>query len=59
MTHAINITWETDTNENPYLELPDNVFIEKDLDEQEARKWLLNRYGWRVIDLKIENERKV
>ena len=58
MTHAINIIWKTDTNDNPYLKLPNSVFIDKDLNEQEAKKWLLNRYGWHVIDLKIEKERE-
>ena len=49
-----DIEWDTD-GENPEdLDLPSEVAINDDIDEDEIADWLSDNYGWCVLSFNVE-----
>lgn len=48
---ATNINWETD---GEITDLPEEVFIDVPIDEDEVADWLSDTYGWLVDSFSIE-----
>ena len=52
--HVTNIEWDTDGEDPKDLNLPNEVKINEDIDEDEIADYLSDEYGWCVCSFNVE-----